>query len=60
MNTVVSQEGADFLRPERVGARGHTGEQRVLQGILHAKLLKVCRCLGNLVKTEEPKCKLWH
>lgn len=57
MNTVVSQEGADFLRPERVGAGGHTGEQGVLQGILHAKLLKVCRCLGDLVTKEEPQCK---
>lgn len=48
MNAVVSQEGADLLRPERVGAGGHTGEQRVLQSILHAKLLKVCSCLGDL------------
>lgn len=30
MNAVVSQEGADLLRPERVGAGGHAGEQRVL------------------------------
>lgn len=48
MNAVVSQEGADLLRPERVGAGGHTGEQRVLQGVLHAELLKVCSCLGDL------------
>lgn len=49
MDTVVSQEGADFLRPERVGAGGHTSEQRVLQSVLHAKLLKVCCCLRDLV-----------
>lgn len=44
-----SQKGAHFLRSERVGAGRHTGEQRVLQSILHAKLLKVCCCLGDLV-----------
>lgn len=57
MNAVVSQEGADLLWPERVGAGGHTGEQRVLQGVLHAKLLKVCRCLGDLVTKVEPQYK---
>lgn len=44
-----SQEGADLLRSERVGAGRHTSEQRVLLGILHAELLKVCSCLGHLV-----------
>lgn len=44
-----SQEGADLLRSERVGAGGHASEQRVLLGILHAELLKVCSCLGHLV-----------
>lgn len=48
MNTVVSQEGADLLWSEGVGAGGHAGEQRVLQGVLNAKLLKVCSCLGDL------------
>ena len=48
MNAVVSQEGADLLRPERVGAGGHTSEQRVLQGVLHAELLKLYSCLGDL------------
>ena len=59
MNAVVSQEGADLLWPERVGAGGHTGEQRVLQGVLHAKLLKVCSCLGDLVTEEKSVCKPW-
>lgn len=58
MNTVVSQEGADLLRPEGVGAGGHTGEQRVLQSVLNAKLLKVCSRLGDLVTKDEPTCKL--
>lgn len=53
MNTVVSQEGADFLWPEGVGAGGHTSEQRVLQGVLHAKLLKVRCRLGDLVTGRE-------
>lgn len=57
MNTVVSQEGADLLRSEGIGAGGHAGEQRVLQGILNAKLLKVCSCLGDLVTKEKLKCK---
>lgn len=60
MNAVVSQEGADLLWPERVGAGGHTSEQRVLHGILHAKLLQVCSCLGNLVTKGEPKCEARH
>lgn len=55
MNTAVSQEGADLLRSEGVGAGGHAGEQRVLQGVLNAKLLKVSSCLGDLVTKEEPK-----
>lgn len=50
----VSQEGADLLWPERVGAGGHASEQRVLHGILHAKLLKVCSRLGDLVTQREP------
>lgn len=59
MNTVVSQERADFLWPEGVGAGGHAGEQRILQGILHAKLLKVRRSLGDLATKEELKCNPW-
>lgn len=39
MDTEVSQEGADLLWPERVGAGWHTGEQGVLESILYAKLL---------------------
>lgn len=39
MNIVISQEGADLLWSEGVGAGRHTSEQRVLGGILYAKLL---------------------
>lgn len=48
MDTVVSQEGADFLWPEGVGAGGHAGEEGVLHGVLDAKLLKVSCCLRDL------------
>lgn len=53
MKRVISQKGADFLWPEGVGAGGHSSEQRVLQGILQAKLLQVHSCLGNLTTKEE-------
>lgn len=51
---IVSQESADLLRPEGVGAGGHASEQRVLQGVLHAKLLKVYSRLGNLEQKRNP------
>lgn len=48
-----SQEGADLLRSERVGAGGHAGEQRVLGRVGHAELLEVSSCLRNLLRTED-------
>lgn len=51
MNAVVSQEGADFLGSEGVGAGRHAGQQGVLQGVLHAELLQVRSGLGHLERT---------
>lgn len=38
-----SEEGADLLWPEGVGVGGEASQQRVLQGVLHAELLKLGR-----------------
>lgn len=43
-----SQEGAHLLWSEGVCTGGDPSEQGILEGILHAELLKVCSCLGHL------------
>lgn len=47
-----SQEGANLLCPEGVGAWRHTGQQRILNCVLNAELLKLCGRLRNLYSVD--------
>lgn len=52
---LVSEQGAGPGLSEGIAPRGHPHQQGVLAGVLHAVLLELGSCLGDLCEGKEKK-----